>query len=648
MMVEANPAPSAEERVRARALDTLKTRALEAILVSDEPVRTVDAARAVADALEIDLNEEELGGLASLVRIVLDSDTMFSQANRQWDLAVRMGRAEADRRKPVERAVEDFIDLIGRPVPPSLVASLVSAVYGRDPEYYQKMIERLAPTRPQFFLVSGNQVAISRWLPDISSDDPEEVEWDNFEDPTYLNALRPVAQGVEAADAVSFARQVVERAGEPVNVKTLLFLTWSAFPDSDPASVFKLLYATGSLHLVRGPAWVTDAGRGQVLDAIRTLTQDPETAAGMLAAAMPAEEEERESVFPTPTIVRVSDDDLNQVYDFMSPEPRTFRVSELCQQVLEAFPGSRTYSDIYDSLRNRMNEDGRFRWVGTERFRTAGSVPAEVEVLPEGLAYDEGEYLGEEGVEIDKAVEPRDWKFTLDEQIAHYQVQDLGDDQTRAGTAPARLDMSAPLHHYVAGTYYLRDSDAGFFPSQPDIVQVSLLTSDGGRFDVWVNNRLGLIFGLKEWYDANLPFVGGLFHIEPTSQPDEFRLLYSGETDPLMDIPMERLQTLLMLRAEASNEGLPLTEIATRLIKGHTEPVHFVTLFTEINVVRRVRRAQVASILSSQRYFTQAPSQPGYWFYDEKRAAKATRKKGGPRRPMREMLDDEDDEFEIE
>src|SRR5688500_2924575 len=110
MAVKTKKAPGAggEERLRGRALDIIKTATLESILRSDEPLRTADAARMVAERLGMELTEEELGGLASLVRMVLDSDPLFSQSNRQWDLALRMGRAEGDRRKPVERAVEDF------------------------------------------------------------------------------------------------------------------------------------------------------------------------------------------------------------------------------------------------------------------------------------------------------------------------------------------------------------------------------------------------------------------------------------------------------------------------------------------------------------------------------------------------------------
>ena len=646
MTVEATIAPGAgeENRLRTRALDTLRTATLDTILQSEEPLRTVDIARSVAGHLGLTLSEEELGGLASVVRMVLDSDPLFSQSNRQWDLALRMGRAEGDRRKPVERAVIDFIDLIGHPADVEAAAVFAAAVYGRHPDYYESMITRVAPKSELFFPVDG-QWGITRWLLEITSDEPEDVEFDNFSDTTLLNALRGAAKGVKADDAVSYAKAVVQKAGEPVDNKALQFLTWSAFPDTDPAELFASLYAADGLELERGPVWVTSDSHREVLDDIRSLASNPEVATEALAATLPAEEEE---VAPggggllAPTTVRVSDDDLEQVVDLMEQESHTFRVSELCQQALEAFPGSRTYQGVHDSLLSRMQEDDRFLWVGYERFRLADSIPAEVQVLPEGLAFDTREYLDDEDNEVDKYVDPRDWKGNLDEQVLHYLVQDVADDSSPvAATPPAELPSSPPLHHYVAGTRFLRNADRGFFPAEPALVQPTLILDDGTRLDVWVNNNLGLVFGLKDWYEGvPLPWVGALFHIRRTDQPDEYRLEYTGETEPLLDLTA-RLPELLQLRVEAANSGLPLLTILERILKGHPDGVHFATLFAEINVVRRIRREQLASALSSNRAFQLIAGQPFMWHFDEKRAAKAGRKKG-PKRPMREYDDDDD------
>jgi hypothetical protein len=650
MTLEATKAPEeTETRLRSRALDLVRAQTLETILEADEPLRTVDVARLVAERLDLSLNEEEMGGLSSVVRVVLDSDPLFSQANRQWDLALRMGRAEGDRRKPVERALEDFIDLLGHPAEIRPVAVLAAAVYGRLPEYYEKMLTRMLAGHPQFFRLPGNVVGISRWILDLSSDDPEDVEYDNFEDKRLLDALRDATRGTDAPDPLSYARAVVEKAGEPVDNRALQFLTWCAFREVKPRDLFVRLHADDGLRLERGLSWVTTEGYEQVLEMVRAITREPQVASELVAAAVPAEEEEIGIL--APTTARVSDDDLEQVYEFTAREERTYRLSELLQQVLEAFPGSRTYADVHDSLMNRMREDVRFQWVGFERFRVSGTLPAEIELLPEGLSFDEGEYLGEEAEEVDRVVDSREWKFGLDEQILHYLVQELGDDASApASSPPARISAGVPLHHYVAGTYYLRNSDRGFFPTSPEVLHVPINTPDGSRFEVWINNRLGLVFGLKEWYDSNLPWVGGQFSLEPSDQPDEYRLVSSGAVEPLMDVPLDRLQQLLALRGEAATERLPWIEVIQRILKAYPDGAHFVSLFTQLNVVRRARRAHLAGLLSGQRFFTQTPQEPGIWHYDEKRAAKGKGKgkKAGPRRPMREYEDEGDDEFEVD
>lgn len=635
--------PAAGLDMRGRALDAVRTATLEVVLEADGPLRTVDVANLVSAKLGVKLSEEELGGLANLCRIMLDGDSLFAQSNRQWDLALRSGRAEADRRKPVERAVEDFIEQIGHPARAETVAVLTAAVYGRLPEYYTRYIENLSRTRPQFFRTRDDLVGITRWLIDISSDEVEDVEQDNFPDLSVLDAVRVAAAGLTDEDPSDLARAIVRRAGSAVDNKALLFYVWADHQNHDPDEIFNDLWDTEDLRLGRGPAWMTAEAHGQVLAEVRAVVADTEALNEAVSSAAPTEE--TTSAFAAQDLaVRVPDEDLDQVYEFALKEDRSYRAAELCQLV-EVFPGSRRYEGYLTSLLQRLHEDSRFQWVGGERFRLAGSVPMEIAIVPDGLGYDDRDYLDEEGAEIDKMLPPYEWKFQLDESVQHPLVQDLGDDESSpSAKPPVRLEASPPLHHYVAGTLYIRNSDRGFFPSDPDLVQIVLVSADGNRMDAWYNNRLGLLFGLKDWYENNLPWVGGFFTLEKTESSDEYRLVRDGEAlEPLMDIPFERLQQLLPLRGDAVAESLPLTQIVLRILKAQPEGLDFVTLFTQVNVVRRVRRAQLASILSGQRYFTQTPANPGIWIYDEKRAQKAQKRKGGPKRPMRGMYDDEDD-----
>ena len=94
----APPAENGSETLQERALTYLRLLALESILASEEPLRITDLTRAVIERLHVSFSEEEAGGLAAVLRLTLDSDPRFAQSNRRWDLSMRMGRADADRR----------------------------------------------------------------------------------------------------------------------------------------------------------------------------------------------------------------------------------------------------------------------------------------------------------------------------------------------------------------------------------------------------------------------------------------------------------------------------------------------------------------------------------------------------------------------
>jgi hypothetical protein len=638
--------PTGAEARRERAIRTVRDAAFEALLTADTPQRTTDLARAVAERCGLATDENSLGLVAPLVRMVLDRDPAFAHTARQWNLAAREGRTEADRKRPVERTIEELIQSVGHPVAAHEVAPLVAAIYGREAEYYSAMIERMAPTRPQFFVAPMGRVGLSRWLLEVTSDDPTEVELDNFEDPAELAAARAAAGKLDAngsgREPLDLARAIIEAAEAPLSNRAVSFIVWERFRDVEPQALFNDLLVTGPESLRPGPFWESEAAREADRAAIRELAGSPELAQEALEATTPIEEV---SVAAAP-VQSVGDDDLEQVYSYMANDLRTYRLSELCQEVLESFPGSRNYAAVLGALRERMRADGRFIWVGTERYRLDGTMPDEIDAVPEGLAFDERAFVNDEGESVDKLLPPDRWKHLLEQQVQDPMVQDLGDDDTRPGdTIPEQLRAAIPMHHYVAGTLYVHHQDRPFFPLEPDLVSLDVLIPDGTRHEVWLNNRIGLIYGLKEWYDANLPWTGGVFMLEPTGQPDEYRLTHTGETEPALDIPVDRLQQLLQLRASAESDLMTLTAVLTQILKGQTEGIPFVRLFGEVNVVRRSPRALVASVLSGHRGFQQRPEQPGIWFFDEKRAEK-TRKGTRPKRIVFNEDEDADEDEE--
>jgi hypothetical protein len=631
---------------RERAIRTLRDAAFEVLLAALEPQRTTDLARAVAERCGLATDEQSVGLVAPLVRMVLDSDPAFAHTARQWNLAAREGQGQADRRRPVERTIEELIQAIGKPSAAHEVAPLIAAIYGRDAEYYSSMIERMAPTRPQFFVAPFGRVGLTRWLLDLSSEEPLEVELDNFDTAEELALARAAAAKLAAGTdewrgPLEYAQAVIEAADVPLTNRALTYVVWERWHDIEPLALFNDLLVTDVNALRPGPLWESARAREADRAAIRELAGSPELAQSAVAAVAPVEE----AVVTTSAPQTVGDEDVEQVYEFMSRDLRTYRLSELCQEVLESFPGSRSYPAVRDALFNRMRSDHRFVWAGTERFRLDGTMPDSIDALPPELALAEPAALDEEGEPVDKLLPLDRWKHLLEEQVKDPLLQTLNDDDTRPAEVPERVRIAIPMRHYVEGTLYVRHQDRPFFPLEPDFVSLVFSLPDGGRQEVWLNNRLGIIYGLKEWYDANLPWTGGVFYLERADQPDEYRLIYTGEVEPALDIPMERLQTLLQLRALAEADSLSLTEILTRMLKGQPAGIPFARLFEEANVVRRSRRALIASVLSGHRGFQQKPEQPGAWLFDERRAEKAARKGGRPKR-IREYEEEDDLEDE--
>lgn len=640
MTIVSVPASGGPQNARDEALKTLKALAYDVLLAHPLPMKTADVARAVLERAGPALRpvagdgEDGAGSFAGLVRLVMDSDPAFFHKDRQWQLAARQPREDADRRRPVERMIEDLLERIGHPVAPEALAPLVAATYGRQPEFYEGMLRRLALGHPRFFVAAGGRIGLSRWLIDTQSQDPNEVALDNFDDPDEWRSYAPESPP-EAENPLDFAFGLLQAAGRPVPSRALLYLVWRRFPDTEPQALFNDLLADPRVALGHGPLWMTAEVAASKLAAVGELIRDPELAASILAEAAPSVEEEEAPV------VGVSDADLEQVFKYMNEDLRSFRLTELCQEVLESFPGSRTFAAVRASLQERLRQDPRFLWVGTERFRLDGTLPDEILQVPEGLAIDERVYTDEATGIVDEVLPVERWRAGLEEAVLHPLVQDLADDASpTAATPPERLRIVPPLHHYLAGTAYLRNDQRGLLPTEPDLVEVTFLLPDGNRQEVWVNNRLGLVYGLKEWYDANLPWTGGVFVIEPTAAPDEFRLLYSGEREPLMDLSTELLQKLLLLRGQAEAEEMTLTEILTRLLRDQQPGVPFVTLFTQANIVRRCTRALFASVLSAHRGFQSRGDQQNTWFYDERRAEKSKK----ARRPKRFHEIDEDEE----
>jgi hypothetical protein len=126
-------------------------------------------------------------------------------------------------------------------------------------------------------------------------------------------------------------------------------------------------------------------------------------------------------------------------------------------------------------------------------------------------------------------------------------------------------------------------------------------------------------FGLYE----NLPADSGpVFYLSRTPRPWEYRFEAAPEgeeTDPHVYVSPARMEELIALREQAEESGDVATfDIACEVLAHYPKGLDFVQTLTEVNIVRRVTRRRLASILSNYYCFVQKPGQ-NLWRFDAKK-----------------------------
>ena len=83
-----------------------------------------------------------------------------------------------------------------------------------------------------------------------------------------------------------------------------------------------------------------------------------------------------------------------------------------------------------------------------------------------------------------------------------------------------------------------------------------------------------------------------------------------------MFISRNRVNELLALQERADAEDLPTFDIVREIMEHYRKGIEFLTLHTEVNLVRRVHRRLVASLLSEYHCYFQ---RGGAWVFDAKK-----------------------------
>ncbi len=583
--------PILEEQLAANLAGSLIYRAL---IEAHEPIKASDVVKAV-NRPDVDLK---------LARVILTTNQSMTATDRRWTLWTRF----LDKRSSVDFNCQRILNAFGEPMTLECLAHELNSVYGRPPEIYEVVVEHFVEQAVSLTRISENYVLPTNWLLDTDPESEDEVLFENFlEDSEVLPYSAKAKKANISASKPESIAEFLDAAGVPIKLKALQFLAWQLDKENfDALNFIDALYHKSGAHSVFGGLWV---GPAQIksLEAQFPILAQQEVSDN-------AEAEAQEAAKP----LVIGENERELLVSAVLSSDQTVHAAALLEEIFDVTPDYRTFEEDLNAVIRVLAEDERVVWVGTDRFQPLGLIPGYVFSVPGLLEIPTYNFLDVEGNPLDQLLETDGFDGGLERDITNPLAQDVLDEEpvpTPDPNPPSNARAVIKYHHKQIGTLPLSLFPSGFFPPEPVILEAEFLLPGGQRAQVWINNETRLLYGLLDWFQSIPIDSGATFTLERQS-PDRYLINYNDESEPTMFISRNRINELLELQERAENESLGTFDIMREIMEHYRKGIEFLTLHTEVNIVRRVGRAMVASILSEYHCFFQ---RGGAWVYDPKK-----------------------------
>lgn len=591
-----------------------------------------------------EINNPNIG--FALVRAALDASPRFALMDRLWNLNARY----MDTTRSLERNLIDVIRAAGRPLSTAQIATELSVIYDRPSETYFGLLSKVLPNEKTYLKAPGNTYGLTEWLPLTDGEDLEDILTDNKIKAEAITPLKAISAkaGWSAATYADASYTIVSALkGRAVPHRLLGVLGWLALGEGYDARRHLAACMADSrlvwLAALKGNGrWITreTADKLEVLLADRATTLVEEVEEVALPTPQPVPEPvvveavaeavvvevapEPEPVVDEVKPLQVSEADLAALALVVAERGVPVECSELLALQYEVVPGDPSYKTDITVLEAQLKTDSRFLYVGAGRFREADTLPPFVYELPEFLSFPDLQFVSMDGEIMDEEIEDEGFAGSLRQEVLHPLAQDAGDDEGQYSGTPTddtnTVRLVVKAHHKEFGTFPLCQIPDGFFPEDAPVVEVTLREEDGTAHEVIVSHEIRLAFNFFSLYEKIVADSGGVFLLHRTARPYEYRVELTDEADPHVALTPERYAELLALREQADESGDMATfDIVCELLEEHPKGLDFVQLMTETNVIRRVTRRKLASILSNYFCFVQKAGQSPWRFDTKKR-----------------------------
>jgi len=608
-------APAAADPTEALAAEVLLTLLHRGLVRLGEPARVGEVARETG---------EETITPALARHIMATHSRRFVAVDRRWDITSRY----LDKNRPLERILEELIAIYGAPLPTGEAAGELAQITGRVREHFDDVAPRLLRGAPFFPVAGGLAYGLRSWLLDLTSEREEDMLFYNYLSADKLAPFAKAAKGLDWEGNPSGSAQAIIRAGggQPIDNRVVQYIAWQALSEEFDGAVLYDALATDRETFLALPdhRWLLT----EALAALRGLWQTQAAQAADMAVEEPAAEAVAAVETPAKPL-EITDEDAEEIAHFFDGLEDIVRVPDLLTQVFEVRPGSRTFADdtrtLIEYLRSKPD---KFVWVGADRFRAPGTLPPYIGQIPESLTFPSlPRFETADGEILDQLLAEEGFEEGLQEEILDPVAQDVNDQEAASRTRwpegasadASRLRVVLKAHHKEIGTFPLAQIPTGFFPTEPNIVELTLRDSTGNAYPIYVDYDVQLAYGLFDVYSEIAAESGAVVYLEKTDKPDEYTFIVENETDPGVFVSPARMEELLDFRTEVES-GAPMStyDIVRRILDhyGSKKGCSFLTLLTEVNLVRRTPRRLLASILSGYSAFH---PRAGRWTFDPKK-----------------------------
>jgi hypothetical protein len=543
------------------------------------------------------------------LREALQKSTRVGIDGRSFDCAWRLARKGQNRelraRPSLESLIRELLLSVGKPLPAAVIAREVALMRNiEDPNIKGAVAGVLKTLRFAIEITPGVYIH-ENWLLKVGApSDAHMIRENSLETDADFQGLLDFAE-VSATQPAAIARELMEFTGGPLTQKVIGFFVHRANPQAFSARELAgiLNDRTQFQPLVGGFITLKDQ-----LAELKTQTGEWLNELAGPREDVDSEEMLQETVAHSEAFVPRPEElaEIKRLARGASngdgAEGETYDVARLAFDFYELEPGDALVAATIQGLNEALRRDADWLPSGVGRFMLRENIPAGIGEIPEELLPVTLDLQDSNGQRIEVELEDEGLDGDSANWIHAPEWEDVGEEHEvisafKVSNRQTKLVMLS--HHLRAGTLKLRRVDEELWDLSGPVARVILTERDGGEeHTLWASKESGLLYGLYQWCEENLPASGGTILVEREGQT---LFISPGTPDAATFLTERRVDELEDLRAAAHR--ISLVELITRIMAAHRSGLEIGALWAQVNVVRRTSKRLLASVLSANGEF---------------------------------------------